>query len=69
MTLLLTEDSPVAKVAGPKAAALLTKNKGVHTVGDLLEQMLGDRQGLAEPRFGEARALAVSCTSSPTLSA
>ncbi len=34
---LLTEDSPVAKVSGPKAAALLTKNKGVHTVGDLLE--------------------------------
>ncbi len=34
---LLTEDSAVAKVAGPKAAALLTKNKGLRTVGDLLE--------------------------------
>jgi len=35
--MLLTEDSAIAKVAGPKAAALLTKNKGIHTVGDLLE--------------------------------
>ena len=34
---LLTEDSAIAKVSGPKAAALLTKNKGLHTVGDLLE--------------------------------
>jgi len=34
---LLTEDAPVAKVAGARAAALLTKNKGIHTVGDLLE--------------------------------
>jgi len=34
---LLTEDSALAKVAGPKAAALLTKNKGLRTVGDLLE--------------------------------
>jgi ATP-dependent DNA helicase RecG len=34
---LLTEDSVIAKVAGPKAAALLTKNKGLRTVGDLLE--------------------------------
>ncbi len=33
----LTEDSSVGKVTGPKAAALLTKNKGIHTVGDLLE--------------------------------
>ncbi|MEP6631078.1 MAG: ATP-dependent DNA helicase RecG [Lapillicoccus sp.] len=33
----LTEDSAVVKVSGAKAAALLTKNKGVHTVGDLLE--------------------------------
>jgi hypothetical protein len=32
---LLTEDSPVVKVAGPKAAVLLEKNKGVRTVGDL----------------------------------
>ena len=39
MTLLLTEDSAVAKVAGPKAAALLEKNKGVRTVGDLLEYL------------------------------
>jgi ATP-dependent DNA helicase RecG len=35
----LTEDSAVAKVAGPKAAALLEKNKGVRTVGDLLEYL------------------------------
>ena len=35
--MLLTEDAPVAKVAGARAAALLTKNKGIHTVGDLLE--------------------------------
>jgi len=35
--MVLTEDAPVAKVAGARAAALLTKNKGIHTVGDLLE--------------------------------
>jgi ATP-dependent DNA helicase RecG len=34
---MLTEDSSITKVAGPKAAALLTKNKGLRTVGDLLE--------------------------------
>ena len=39
MTVLLTEDSGVVKVAGPKAAALLEKNKGVRTVGDLLEYL------------------------------
>jgi ATP-dependent DNA helicase RecG len=37
--MLLTEDSAVSKVAGPKAAALLEKNKGVRTVGDLLEYL------------------------------
>ncbi len=37
--MLLTEDSAVAKVAGPKAAALLEKNKGVRTVGDLFEYL------------------------------
>jgi ATP-dependent DNA helicase RecG len=36
---LLTEDSAVAKVAGPKAAVLLEKNKGVRTVGDLFEYL------------------------------
>jgi ATP-dependent DNA helicase RecG len=36
---LLTEDSPVVKVAGPKAAVLLEKNKGVRTVGDLFEYL------------------------------
>ena len=35
--MLLTEDSALAKVAGPKAATLLEKNKGLRTVGDLLE--------------------------------
>ena len=39
MTVLLTEDSAVAKVAGPKAAVLLEKNKGVRTVGDLFEYL------------------------------
>ena len=33
----LTEDSAIAKVSGPKAAPLLEKNKGIRTVGDLLE--------------------------------
>ena len=33
----LTEDSGIAKVSGPKAAAPLEKNKGIRTVGDLLE--------------------------------
>ncbi len=37
--MLLTEDSAVAKVAGPKAAVLLEKNKGVRTVGDLFEYL------------------------------
>jgi ATP-dependent DNA helicase RecG len=36
---VLTEDSAVVKVAGPKAAALLEKNKGVRTVGDLFEYL------------------------------
>ena len=53
----LTEDSPVVKVAGNKAAPLLEKNKGVHTVGELLEFVprkylppneLTDLSGLAE---------------------
>ena len=39
MTVLLTEDSAVAKVAGPKAAVLLEKNKGIRTVGDLFEYL------------------------------
>jgi ATP-dependent DNA helicase RecG len=34
---VLTEDSPIAKVAGKTAAALLEKNKGLRTVGDLLD--------------------------------
>ena len=29
----LTEDSAIAKVSGPKAAAPLEKNKGIRTVG------------------------------------
>ncbi len=33
----LTEDSGVVAVAGKKAGALLEKNKGIRTVGDLLE--------------------------------
>ncbi|MEP6651056.1 MAG: ATP-dependent DNA helicase RecG [Lapillicoccus sp.] len=36
---MLTEDSAVVKVAGSKAAALLEKNKGVRTVGDLFEYL------------------------------
>ena len=39
VTVLLTEDSAVAKVAGPKAAVLLEKNKGIRTVGDLFEYL------------------------------
>ncbi len=35
--MLLTEDSAIAKVSGPKAALLLERNKGIRTVGDLLE--------------------------------
>ena len=37
MTVVLTEESPIVRVAGTKAAPLLTKNKGIRTVGDLLE--------------------------------
>jgi ATP-dependent DNA helicase RecG len=37
VTVLLTEDSPVVKVSGPKAAGPLAKNKDIHTVGDLFE--------------------------------
>jgi ATP-dependent DNA helicase RecG len=37
VTVVLTEDSAVVKVAGAKAAALLERNKGVRTVGDLFE--------------------------------
>ncbi len=35
--MLLTEESVLAKVAGPKAAAQLEKNKGLRTIGDLFE--------------------------------
>ena len=34
---MLTEDSPIAKVAGKAAALLLEKTKGLRTVGDLLD--------------------------------
>ena len=34
---MLTEDSPIAKVAGKAAGALLEKNKGLRTIGDLLD--------------------------------
>ena len=33
----LTEDSGILAVAGQQAASVLRKNKGIHTVGDLLE--------------------------------
>ena len=33
----ITEDSPITAVTDRSAAALLEKNKGIHTVGDLLE--------------------------------
>jgi ATP-dependent DNA helicase RecG len=39
VTVVLTEDSPIVRVAGTKAAPLLTKNKGIRTVGDLLEYL------------------------------
>ena len=34
---MLTESSPLNRVAGPAAAKQLAKNKGLHTVGDLLD--------------------------------
>ena len=34
---MLTEDSPLAKVSGRAAAELLEKNKGLRTIGDLLD--------------------------------
>ena len=55
--MLLTEDSAIAKVSGAKAAPLLEKNKGIRTVGDLLEFVprkylrpneLSDLSGLSE---------------------
>ncbi|MGV1008860.1 MAG: ATP-dependent DNA helicase RecG [Dermatophilaceae bacterium] len=37
MTDVVTEDTPLRRVFPARAAAALAKNKGVHTVGDLLE--------------------------------
>jgi len=51
----LTEDSGVAAVAGKKAGALLEKNKGIRTVGDLLE--LVPRRYLHPGRLSDFSAL------------